>query len=302
MAKITFLGAGSTVFAKNVLGDCMCAEPLHGSSIAIYDIDAVRRRMKRMRRAALFAACMACLILSSGCLSSMLIDDISDAPIRHRYRIASFHKAWLYPDMTLAVCFTGAEPGRPGMTNVYTALVALPRTVAGRKAFTQYPPLYVQFEDNGVALPKRNVRRGEITEKQVLANHLTEIPIVSLTATNPGTVRPDSGTLARERSAAIRAVLPGKPPVWIIDDRAFTSQLPWWPLNTFLCVVPDEPNWPQGYKAVALEYCTPDYAEKLKWALLPVTLAADIILLPVEVIGCVVLVVMIESSGGLRLW
>ena len=25
MAKIAFLGAGSTVFAKNVLGDCMCA-------------------------------------------------------------------------------------------------------------------------------------------------------------------------------------------------------------------------------------------------------------------------------------
>ena len=24
MVKITFLGAGSTVFARNVLGDCMC--------------------------------------------------------------------------------------------------------------------------------------------------------------------------------------------------------------------------------------------------------------------------------------
>jgi alpha-galactosidase len=42
MAKITFLGAGSTVFAKNVLGDCMCSEPLKGSTIAIYDIDAAR--------------------------------------------------------------------------------------------------------------------------------------------------------------------------------------------------------------------------------------------------------------------
>lgn len=24
MPKITFMGAGSTVFARNVLGDCMC--------------------------------------------------------------------------------------------------------------------------------------------------------------------------------------------------------------------------------------------------------------------------------------
>ena len=28
MAKITFLGAGSTVFAKNILGDCMLCESL----------------------------------------------------------------------------------------------------------------------------------------------------------------------------------------------------------------------------------------------------------------------------------
>ena len=44
MPKIVFMGAGSTVFAKNVLGDCMCAEALKGSSIALYDIDAERLR------------------------------------------------------------------------------------------------------------------------------------------------------------------------------------------------------------------------------------------------------------------
>lgn len=42
MIKITFLGAGSTVFARNVLGDCMCSEVLRDSEIALYDIDAVR--------------------------------------------------------------------------------------------------------------------------------------------------------------------------------------------------------------------------------------------------------------------
>ncbi|HNW85850.1 MAG TPA: alpha-glucosidase/alpha-galactosidase [Candidatus Limiplasma sp.] len=42
MAKITFLGAGSTVFAKNVLGDCMLTPALAESKIALYDIDGNR--------------------------------------------------------------------------------------------------------------------------------------------------------------------------------------------------------------------------------------------------------------------
>jgi len=42
MAKITFMGAGSTVFAKNVLGDSMLSPALHDAHIALYDIDAVR--------------------------------------------------------------------------------------------------------------------------------------------------------------------------------------------------------------------------------------------------------------------
>ena len=42
MVKITFLGAGSTVFARNVLGDCMCTPVLQDAEIALYDIDAKR--------------------------------------------------------------------------------------------------------------------------------------------------------------------------------------------------------------------------------------------------------------------
>ena len=42
MPKITFMGAGSTVFARNVLGDCMCTPSLCESEIALYDIDAER--------------------------------------------------------------------------------------------------------------------------------------------------------------------------------------------------------------------------------------------------------------------
>ncbi len=42
MAKITFMGAGSTVFAQNILGDCMLSTPLQDAQIALYDIDAQR--------------------------------------------------------------------------------------------------------------------------------------------------------------------------------------------------------------------------------------------------------------------
>ncbi|HLU22380.1 alpha-glucosidase/alpha-galactosidase [Lederbergia graminis] len=42
MSKITFLGAGSTVFAKNVLGDCMLVPSLQDFEFALYDIDLER--------------------------------------------------------------------------------------------------------------------------------------------------------------------------------------------------------------------------------------------------------------------
>jgi alpha-galactosidase len=42
MTKITFIGAGSTIFVRNTIGDCMCREALRDSHIALYDIDPVR--------------------------------------------------------------------------------------------------------------------------------------------------------------------------------------------------------------------------------------------------------------------
>lgn len=42
MPKIAFMGAGSTVFAKNVLGDCMLTPALKDAHIALYDIDLER--------------------------------------------------------------------------------------------------------------------------------------------------------------------------------------------------------------------------------------------------------------------
>lgn len=42
MVKVTFMGAGSTVFARNVIGDCMCSPVLRDAEFALYDIDGTR--------------------------------------------------------------------------------------------------------------------------------------------------------------------------------------------------------------------------------------------------------------------
>ena len=47
MAKITFMGAGSTVFAKAILGDAMLSHALRDSHIALYDVDATRLKESR---------------------------------------------------------------------------------------------------------------------------------------------------------------------------------------------------------------------------------------------------------------
>jgi alpha-galactosidase len=44
MPKITFIGAGSTVFAKNLLGDILSFPELAGSTISLFDIDPTRLR------------------------------------------------------------------------------------------------------------------------------------------------------------------------------------------------------------------------------------------------------------------
>ena len=46
--KITFMGAGSTVFVRNVIGDCMCSEALRDSIFALYDIDGERLEQSRV--------------------------------------------------------------------------------------------------------------------------------------------------------------------------------------------------------------------------------------------------------------
>lgn len=46
--KITFMGAGSTIFARNVIGDCMCSESLRESEFALYDIDGDRLKESEM--------------------------------------------------------------------------------------------------------------------------------------------------------------------------------------------------------------------------------------------------------------
>ena len=40
--KITFIGAGSSVFVRNVIGDCLCTPSMHNAEFALYDIDEKR--------------------------------------------------------------------------------------------------------------------------------------------------------------------------------------------------------------------------------------------------------------------
>ena len=42
MLKITFMGAGSTVFVRNVIGDSLCTPALREAEIALYDVNAQR--------------------------------------------------------------------------------------------------------------------------------------------------------------------------------------------------------------------------------------------------------------------
>ena len=44
MPKITFLGAGSTIFAKNLLGDLLSFPELAEATISLHDIDPERLR------------------------------------------------------------------------------------------------------------------------------------------------------------------------------------------------------------------------------------------------------------------
>ncbi len=46
--KIIFMGAGSTIFARNVIGDCMCSEVLRDSVFALYDINGERLEESRV--------------------------------------------------------------------------------------------------------------------------------------------------------------------------------------------------------------------------------------------------------------
>lgn len=48
MVKVTFMGAGSTIFAKNVLGDCIVTPAIEDLHIHLYDIDPQRLKDSQM--------------------------------------------------------------------------------------------------------------------------------------------------------------------------------------------------------------------------------------------------------------
>lgn len=48
MIKISFMGAGSTIFVRNIIGDSFCTDILKDAEIALYDIDGVRLEESRI--------------------------------------------------------------------------------------------------------------------------------------------------------------------------------------------------------------------------------------------------------------
>jgi alpha-galactosidase len=48
MTKLAFIGAGSTIFMKNIVGDMLHFEALRDAEIALMDIDARRLEESRM--------------------------------------------------------------------------------------------------------------------------------------------------------------------------------------------------------------------------------------------------------------
>ena len=48
MPRITFMGAGSTIFAKSVLGDCILTPEIKDLEISLHDIDPVRLEDSKM--------------------------------------------------------------------------------------------------------------------------------------------------------------------------------------------------------------------------------------------------------------
>ncbi|WP_046176091.1 alpha-glucosidase/alpha-galactosidase [Domibacillus indicus] len=65
MKKITFIGAGSTIFTKNVLGDCMLSPALQGFEFALFDIDAGRLSESEVLLKALKNTLNACVTIKT---------------------------------------------------------------------------------------------------------------------------------------------------------------------------------------------------------------------------------------------
>jgi len=57
MIKLTFMGAGSTIFARNVINDCLQSDVADGMEVALYDIDEQRLKESETIISALNKAC-----------------------------------------------------------------------------------------------------------------------------------------------------------------------------------------------------------------------------------------------------
>ena len=96
MPKITFIGAGSTVFAKNLLGDILSYPELAQATISLHDIDPERLRTSEIvaRKIAEALGAQRCEApLGRAVLGKREGDEVSIqvAPIRQQFEVLRVH-------------------------------------------------------------------------------------------------------------------------------------------------------------------------------------------------------------------
>ena len=116
MAKIAFLGAGSTVFARNLLQDLFTFPDLYDSTIALMDIDPAR-------------------LADTEAVANLLAQDVGAHPTIEA--TTDLRRALDGADYEMSLSFRQLLPADPGPTPIRAILTG--RVPAGGK--TYYPPV-----------------------------------------------------------------------------------------------------------------------------------------------------------------
>jgi hypothetical protein len=98
--KITFIGAGSTVFAKNLIGDILSFPELADSTICLYDIEENRLKSSEIvaKRIAATLGVPSKIEVTTDRDLRHQYDSGGRLPTLHDYRLRDSQTLWLAPD------------------------------------------------------------------------------------------------------------------------------------------------------------------------------------------------------------